>query len=71
MSSQPTVHRELLIRKNEFVSVLENKVNLIIQKIVDLSVGWMSNLLLKQKKFDYRPKDNEVASMSAMASLVS
>jgi exocyst complex component 5 len=70
VSSQPTIHRDLLIKKNELIAVLETKVNVVIQKSIDFAIVWMTQILSKQKKFDYKPKDNEVVSIAGLSSTV-
>jgi hypothetical protein len=35
ISQMPTVHREVILKKNEFLMALESKINAIIQKQID------------------------------------
>ncbi|KAI9142981.1 exocyst complex component Sec10-like protein [Paraphysoderma sedebokerense] len=60
ISTSPTAHREIVMSKNSKMSKLEEKTNLIVQKIVDASTTWTSNILSKQKKTDFRPKEDNL-----------
>ncbi|KAI9013349.1 exocyst complex component Sec10-like protein [Phycomyces nitens] len=64
VAGSPAVHKEILINKNTFMSLLEQKVNTLLQKILDSASGWLSEILSRQKKNDFRPKDEEVVMMS-------
>ncbi|KAG4304911.1 hypothetical protein PORY_001586 [Pneumocystis oryctolagi] len=54
-----TLRRDILISANNSISDVENKINLIIEKSIDIIINWISVLLSKQKKNDFKPKDNE------------
>lgn len=43
---------------------LERKINIVLQKVIEGITYWLSELLSRQKKNDFRPKDEEVAMMS-------
>jgi hypothetical protein len=43
---------------------LEKKVNNILKKSIEVITYWLSELLSRQKKNDFRPKDEEDAMMS-------
>ncbi|RPB24810.1 exocyst complex component Sec10 [Terfezia boudieri ATCC MYA-4762] len=60
-SASLTVRREMMILNNASVSVLEGKIDRVVQKTLDVVLGWISGLLGKQKKSDYRPKDDDVS----------
>ena len=60
-SASLTVRREMMILTNASVGVLEGKVERVVQKTLDVVLGWISGLLAKQKKGDYRPKDDDVS----------
>ena len=36
---------------------LEDKVNTLMQRTIDITISWVSKLLTRQQKFDFRPKD--------------
>ncbi|KAI8846204.1 exocyst complex component Sec10-like protein [Chytridium lagenaria] len=57
VSSSPSAHREAIIIKNEFMSSIEDILNHLLQKQVDVILSWLSNLLSKQKKLEFKPKD--------------
>ncbi|KAL1927727.1 hypothetical protein VTP01DRAFT_3548 [Rhizomucor pusillus] len=60
----PSIHRQVLNSKNEFMSALENKTNTVLQKQLDGAISWLSELLSRQKRNDFKPKDEEVIMMS-------
>lgn len=60
-STSLTVRREMMILTNASIAGLESKINAVIQKTLDVVLAWVSNLLNKQKKQDYRPKDDDVS----------
>lgn len=68
---QPTIHRESVVKKNEFMSALESKINVILKKIIDGIIQWCSVILGKQKRNDYRPKDSELGFVATLTSTVS
>ncbi|KAI9357359.1 exocyst complex component Sec10-like protein [Zopfochytrium polystomum] len=62
----PTIHREVVIVKNDFISNVENSINNLLQKILEEIQGWTSTLLAKQRKADFRPKDDAVVAVTAV-----
>ncbi|KTW26572.1 exocyst subunit SEC10 [Pneumocystis jirovecii RU7] len=54
-----TLRRDILISANNSISEVENKINLIIEKSVEIILNWVSVLLGKQKKNDFKPKDDD------------
>lgn len=56
ISSQPTVHREVLLKRNEFFSVLELKANSIVLKESDAIVSYLAQVLGRHKRTDFRIK---------------
>jgi len=56
-----TVRREMVKQSNNTLASLESKVNNIVQKTIDLIIAHVNSLLTKQKKQDYKPKDDEVS----------
>jgi hypothetical protein len=77
ISGQPTIHRETVMNKNDFISALESKVNAIVQKQLDgeftvdtlvddvAILAWILVILTKQRRYDFRPKDAEIATLAA------
>ncbi|WOO82794.1 Exocyst complex component sec10 [Vanrija pseudolonga] len=53
------VRREITAFNQHNVMHIEGKTNEIIQKAIDLIVSWLSTLLQKQRKTDYKPKDDD------------
>ncbi|GAA5804381.1 hypothetical protein HPULCUR_009869 [Helicostylum pulchrum] len=62
--SIPSTHRDMLALKNAFMTALERKINIVLQKSIEGITYWLSELLGRQKKNDFKPKDEEVAMMS-------
>ncbi|KAF8251290.1 exocyst complex component Sec10, partial [Wilcoxina mikolae CBS 423.85] len=55
-----TTRREMVKLTNITLANLEQKVNNILQKTVDAVITYIGTLLAKQKKQDYKPRDDEV-----------
>ncbi|KAG2203235.1 hypothetical protein INT46_000425 [Mucor plumbeus] len=62
--SIPSTHRDILLLKNGFMAQLERKINIVLQKSIDGITYWLTELLSRQKKNDFKPKDEEGAMMS-------
>ncbi len=60
-SSAPVVRREMTTFNQHNVVLLEGKINALVQKAVDVIVSWLAQLLLKQRKNDYKPKNDELS----------
>ncbi|KAG8883446.1 Exocyst complex component 5 [Tulasnella sp. 331] len=58
-SSSVTVRREMIIFNTETLSRIESATNALDQKILDTIIAWLSLQLLKQKKNDFRPKNDD------------
>lgn len=56
-----TVRREMGVFNNHVSVRIEGKVNMIVQRTTDAIVSYLSVLLSKQKKADFRPKNDELA----------
>ncbi|KAI8805612.1 exocyst complex component Sec10-like protein [Cladochytrium replicatum] len=57
VGTSPTIHREMVMLKNEFIAAVEARLNTLLQKHIDAVVSWLVVLLSKQKKLDFKPKD--------------
>ncbi|ORY27739.1 exocyst complex component Sec10-domain-containing protein [Naematelia encephala] len=57
-SSNIAIRREMATYNTHNVVRMEGKINAVIQKALDGIVNWLGHLLTKQKKNDYRPKDD-------------
>lgn len=67
-SSALTVRREMTILTNASIAGLESKINAVEQKTLDIVLAWITQLLSKQKKQDYRPKDDDVSLTTLQSS---
>ncbi|EMR11691.1 hypothetical protein PNEG_00127 [Pneumocystis murina B123] len=54
-----TLKRDVIISTNSNILKIENKIDLIIQKSVDVILNWINVLLSKQKKNDFKPRDDD------------
>jgi hypothetical protein len=56
-SSSISVRREIEASTTLVMNRMEEKVNSIVQKTIDVALAWVSKLLSNQKKNDFRPRD--------------
>lgn len=59
--SAAVVRRELATFNQHLVVRIEGKINAVIQKAVDCITNWLAFLLTKQKRNDYKPKNDELS----------
>ncbi|RIB24859.1 exocyst complex protein [Gigaspora rosea] len=61
-----TMHRDLTSDKNRFMMGVENKINSTAQKMIDAIISRLNYLLSRQKKVDFRPRDEDdvIASLA-------
>ncbi|KIY31040.1 exocyst complex component protein [Cryptococcus gattii E566] len=59
--SNVPVRREMITLNSHSVVRMEGKVNNVIQKAIDNVISWLSFLLTKQKKNDYKPKNDDLS----------
>jgi len=64
IETYPTVHRQIVETKNEFISKMEQKLNIILQKQINCISNWLGVLLQKQRKNDFKPKEDSIVSSS-------
>lgn len=57
-ASNITIRRSMEHTTSSAVSRMEDKVNSIMQRTIDVALNWVSKLLLGQKKSDFRPRDD-------------
>ncbi|RAL06876.1 exocyst subunit SEC10 [Aspergillus homomorphus CBS 101889] len=57
-----TVRREMEKKTNLIIIRIEEKINLIEQKIIDATLAWVNKILSGQKKNDFRPKEGDNAT---------
>jgi len=53
------VRREMVVFNNQMVSKIEGAANALMQRLVDALVAWMSTQLAKQKKTDFKPRNDD------------
>ena len=56
-SSNMSIRREIEANTTLVMNRMEEKVNSIVQKTIDVALTWASKLLATQKKNDFRPRD--------------
>ncbi|KAI1786648.1 exocyst complex component Sec10 [Ganoderma leucocontextum] len=60
-SSSVTVRREMVIFNNQAVSRIEGGANQVTQKLTDAIITWLSAQLAKQKRTDFKPKNDDLS----------
>ncbi|TIA77982.1 hypothetical protein E3P92_03717 [Wallemia ichthyophaga] len=53
--------RELAVFANNTINRLEVKLNTILQKLMDVTINYLGSCLQKQRKGDFRPKDDDTS----------
>ncbi|KAG0246781.1 Exocyst complex component 5 [Mortierella sp. GBA43] len=56
----PQVYRDAVIQKNKLMASVESKANATIQKEIDVILAWLENCLSRQRRTDFKPKDDEL-----------
>ena len=56
-SSNMSIRREIEASTAVVMNRMEERVNNIVQKTIDVALAWVSKLLATQKKNDFRPRD--------------
>ncbi|KAF9132469.1 Exocyst complex component 5 [Mortierella sp. 14UC] len=56
----PQVYRDTVIQKNKLMANVEAKANATIQKEIDVILAWLETCLGRQRKSDFKPKDDEI-----------
>lgn len=57
-SSNAGICREIENITNTTMNRMEEKVNSIVQRTIDVALAWVAKLLATQKKNDFRPRDD-------------
>ncbi|KAF7352612.1 Exocyst complex component protein [Mycena venus] len=60
-SSSVTIRREMVVFNNQTVSRLEGGANMLTQRITDSIISWLSSHLAKQKKNDFKPRNDDLS----------
>ena len=58
-SANISLRREMEKNTNLAMNRLEEKVNTLMQRTIDVALAWVSKVLTGQKKTDFRPRDDE------------
>ncbi|KAI9230221.1 MAG: exocyst complex component Sec10-like protein [Piptocephalis tieghemiana] len=64
LTSSPIILREVLDEKNKALGGLESKANEMMQRMLDGIIQQFTNILSKQGKTDFKPKDQEIDLIS-------
>lgn len=64
-SSNISIRREIEKTTTLTMNRMEEKVNSIIQRTIDVALTWVTRLLATQKKNDFRPRDDGPGGSSA------
>ena len=54
------MYRETVIQKNKLMASVEGKANATIQKEIDVILAWLEMCLSRQRRTDFKPKDDEL-----------
>ncbi|KAI0368044.1 exocyst complex protein [Pilatotrama ljubarskyi] len=60
-SSSVTVRREMVVFNNQAVSRIEGGANQLTQKLTDAIIAWLSAQLAKQKRTDFKPRNDDLS----------
>ncbi|KXN89566.1 Exocyst complex component sec10 [Leucoagaricus sp. SymC.cos] len=60
-SSSVTLRREMVVFNNQTVSRMESGANGLLQRVADSVVSWLSLQLAKQKKNDFKPRNDDLS----------
>ncbi|SJL01757.1 related to exocyst complex 100 kDa component [Armillaria ostoyae] len=60
-SSSVTTRREMVVFNNQAVSRLEGGANQLSQRVTDAIIAWLSLQLTKQKKNDFKPRNDDLS----------
>ncbi|KAI9001347.1 exocyst complex protein [Trametes punicea] len=60
-SSSVTVRREMVVFNNQTVSRIEGAANQAMQKLTDAIINWLSAQLAKQKRTDFKPRNDDLS----------
>ncbi|TFY78720.1 hypothetical protein EWM64_g5290 [Hericium alpestre] len=61
VTSSVTIRREMVVYNNQTVSKIEGAANNVVQRLTDAVVAWLSTQLSKQKKTDFKPKNDDLS----------
>ncbi|KAJ3387843.1 Exocyst complex component 5 [Entophlyctis sp. JEL0112] len=68
LAQAPTLLRDAVLTKNEFMESVEMKLNYSLKAHLEVLQEWLDSILAKQKKSDYKPKDEQTTSAGAATS---
>ncbi|KAJ3348216.1 Exocyst complex component 5 [Entophlyctis luteolus] len=68
LAQAPTLLRDAVLTKNEFMESVEMKLNYSLKAHLEVLQEWLDSVLAKQKKSDYKPKDEQTTSAGAATS---
>ncbi|KAF5390612.1 hypothetical protein D9757_002614 [Collybiopsis confluens] len=60
-NSSVTIRREMLVFNNQSVSRIEGGANQVMHRLTDTIVSWLSAQLSKQKRNDFKPKNDDLS----------
>ena len=61
--SNTTVRRSMEAQSRMSIEATERKANAVMKSTMDVAVNYVTKLLSQQKKFDFRPKDNDLEGL--------
>lgn len=64
-SANVTIRRDMEKIANRTMDRMEDKVNSIMQRSIDVVITWINKLLARQNKADFRPRDDALGGSGA------
>ena len=68
-SANVTIRRDMEKTTNHAVDRMEEKINTIMQRSIDVAVTWVTKLLARQLKTDFRPRDDALGESAWLEQL--
>ena len=69
-ASNALIRRDMEKSTNMAVNAMEEKVNGLMQRTIDVAIAWVGKLLLGQKKTDFRPREDSAAGVDSWLELL-
>jgi len=65
-ASNITVRRDMEKSINAMVGRIEDKISIIRSRIIDITLNWVSKLMARQTRTDFRPRDDDVMNIEQL-----
>ena len=68
--SSPSIHREIVTRKNDQMNRIEDVSSKLVSRVIDQIKNVFVSILMKQKKLDFKPKDDCILENSSVCTSI-